>query len=269
MNYFDGVRFLGCGSNERHTTVHARQRFNGYYGIQYNHRGRLDFGVGGNGPLKSVDGSWAFVTYPGETFYYGAPEGESRHHVFICFKGERVERLIQGGLLVVGDENPLKRIVRAERFLATMLELIELVAVGPVGQPRGVLLLEDLLLQFHEQPPDEQAVNLRLRTSIDKIMDEIRSAPHLEWCFQDEAERLGVSYPHFRRMFSRLVGMPPWSFVVETRLQKAAKLLLLSGDQISVVAENCGFSDPFYFSRLFRKRFHLSPLSYRKEFQAS
>jgi AraC-like DNA-binding protein len=35
---------------------------------------------------------------------------------------------------------------------------------------------------------------------------------------------------------------------------------------ISAVSEACGFSDPLYFSRVFKKRFGKSPVAYRKEF---
>jgi len=37
--------------------------------------------------------------------------------------------------------------------------------------------------------------------------------------------------------------------------------------KIASVAEQCGFDDQFYFSRLFKKYYHFSPLRYRREFR--
>lgn len=265
MNYFDGITFLGSANIERSTTIHRNQVFNGYYGIQYNHRGNLDFAVGEE-PIVSVEGAWAFVTYPDESFYYGPPPGKERQHTYVCFKGPRVETFIKKGLIVIRSKRPLVKITHSERFLATMLNLIELLNETPIKNPRAVLLLEDLLLQLQEQPVETSAVGGHLKRGVLHLVDEIKERPYLEWDFKKEAVAIGVSYPHFRRIFKQLFDMSPWRFIINTRLQYAADMLLRSDDQIGVIAENCGFNDGFYFSRLFKKYYHLSPMNYRKEF---
>ena len=267
MRYFDGISFLGSGNIEHHTTIHRKQVFKGYYGIQYNHRGHLDFAIGG-ADVVSVEGSWAFITYPEESFYYGPPPGKDRQHSYICFKGPRVERFIKKGLIAIGGKRSLVKIAHSERFLATMLHLIELLNKQPTRDSRTVLLLEDLLLQLHEQPVETFAVDSYLQTGISQLVDEIRLQPCLDWDFKKEAVAVGISYPHFRRIFKQLFDMSPWRFIINLRLQHAAECLLRGDDQIGVIAEKCGFNDAFYFSRLFKKYYHLSPLSYRKEFQS-
>ena len=266
MRYFDGISFLGSGNIEHHTTIHRKRVFKGYYGIQYNHRGFLDFAIGGD-DIVSVEGSWAFITYPEESFYYGAPPGKDRQHSYVCFKGPRVERFIKKGLITIGAKRSLVKIAHSERFLATVLQLIELLNEQPTCDSRTVLLLEDLLLQFHEQPVDALLVSGHLKKGILHLVDEIRKNPQLDWNLQQEAASIGVSYPHFRRIFKQLFEMSPWRFIINLRIQQAAECLLRSDDQIGVIAENCGFNDGFYFSRLFKKYYHLSPMNYRKEFQ--
>ncbi|MEI6423454.1 MAG: helix-turn-helix transcriptional regulator [Lentisphaerota bacterium] len=78
---------------------------------------------------------------------------------------------------------------------------------------------------------------------------------------------LGISYPHFRRIFRQYTGTSPVNYLIKCRLHNAAWLLLHSGDQISEIAEKCGIPDEFYFSRLFKKYYNLPPKTYRKEFQ--
>jgi AraC-like DNA-binding protein len=266
MNYFEGIDFLGASNIEHHITVHQNQTFNGYYGIQYNHRGDLDFAVG-DAPIVSVQGSWAFITYPDEYFYYGPPAEKDRHHTYVCFKGLRVYDYIKSGLITIGGNSPLIKVTHSERFLATMLNLIELLNQAPIRHSRAVLLLEDLLLQLYEQPVESPAISGHLRSAISKLVDDMRTHSHLDWDFKKEAASIGVSYPHFRRIFKQILEVSPGRFIINTRLQCAAESLLRSDDQINVIAERCGFNDGFYFSRLFKKYYHLSPLSYRKEFK--
>ncbi|NOY75932.1 MAG: AraC family transcriptional regulator [Kiritimatiellaeota bacterium] len=266
MDYFDGISFLGSGNIEHHMTVHREQTFNGYYGIQYNHRGHLDFAIGG-APIVSVEGAWAFITYPGESFYYGPPPEKERQHTYVCFKGPRVDRFIQSGLITIDGDRPLVKVTHSERFLATMLNLTELLNQTPIPHSRAVLLLEDLLLRLNEQPVKTPAVGGYLKSAISRLVDEMRAHPQLDWDFKKEAVSIGISYPHFRRIFKQLLEVSPGRFIINTRLQRAADSLLRGDDQISAIAEKCGFNDGFYFSRLFKKSYHLSPLSYRKEFQ--
>jgi len=48
------------------------------------------------------------------------------------------------------------------------------------------------------------------------------------------------------------------------RLKKAKGLLCGSSLSIDSIAEQTGFASYTYFSRLFKKKYHLSPLAYRK-----
>ena len=50
----------------------------------------------------------------------------------------------------------------------------------------------------------------------------------------------------------------------QRRLQMASQYLSSTRKTISEIAAMCGFSDQFYFSRVFRRHFGQSPLRYRK-----
>ena len=49
---------------------------------------------------------------------------------------------------------------------------------------------------------------------------------------------------------------------------KAAELLKSTSNPIKEIASLSGWDNVFYFSRLFRRKYYLSPLQYRKEFHA-
>ena len=64
----------------------------------------------------------------------------------------------------------------------------------------------------------------------------------------------GLSRAHFSRCFAESEGIPPAEFVLQQRLQRAAKLLT-KADFLPVkeVAILCGFEDANYFSKVFRR----------------
>ena len=267
MKYFEGISFIGCGEDAQYGSVQENRFFDGYYGIQYNHSGPMDFSLGEN-PRRQIEGPCAFISHPNLKFYYGAPYGKTRHHVFACFKGPRTDRFIKDGLLMLERKQPLIRIVNSERFLHTFHELIENIGHNPPqNYDRAVLLLEDLLLQMHEQPEDKPEINSYLVPGLKQLENALKQNPYLEWDFKREAKSIGISYPHFRRVFRQYTGISPVNYLIKCRLRSAAQLLLHSSDQISAIAEKCGIPDEFYFSRLFKKYYNLPPNTYRKEFK--
>jgi AraC-like DNA-binding protein len=74
----------------------------------------------------------------------------------------------------------------------------------------------------------------------------------------------GVSTDHFIRLFRRYVGQTPTQYTLDRRVGRAAERLVFSTDSIEKIAEETGFSDRFYFSRVFARRMGQSPAAYRR-----
>ncbi len=69
---------------------------------------------------------------------------------------------------------------------------------------------------------------------------------------------------YFGRIFKRETGLRPMHWLNQRRLQMAGQHLSSTRKSVSEIAEECGFADQFYFSRVFRKHFGQSPLKFRK-----
>ena len=80
----------------------------------------------------------------------------------------------------------------------------------------------------------------------------------------DCAARLHISYEYFRHKFKDITGMSPQQYLMESRLSAAADLLHSSTLNCTEIAYRCGFSTSAQFSALFRKRYGLSPLQFKK-----
>ena len=75
------------------------------------------------------------------------------------------------------------------------------------------------------------------------------------------ATYVGLSPWHFLREFKKYTGLPPHSWLVQVRLQKARQLLK-QGQSIAMTAQNSGFSDQSHFNRHFKKAVGVTPSQY-------
>ena len=78
--------------------------------------------------------------------------------------------------------------------------------------------------------------------------------------------KMGYNPDHVRRRFTEEVGVSPHRYLSNLRLSLARKRLMNEQYMnIEAIARECGFDDAFYFSRLFKKTFGLSPREFRAQ----
>jgi len=74
---------------------------------------------------------------------------------------------------------------------------------------------------------------------------------------------LGVSAAYFSTVFKKETGKTFVSYLTDFRMEKAASLLNSDDAKTYVVAKQVGYSDPNYFSYVFKRKFGLTPSKYR------
>ncbi|NRA38615.1 MAG: helix-turn-helix transcriptional regulator [Planctomycetes bacterium] len=82
---------------------------------------------------------------------------------------------------------------------------------------------------------------------------------------QNLADEAGMSASHFSSSFKKQFKSTSMDFVINRRLEEATYLL---GDhmlRIKEIARRVGYEDEFHFSRLFKKKYGVSPKFYRKK----
>ena len=72
-----------------------------------------------------------------------------------------------------------------------------------------------------------------------------------------------MSQSNFQRLFRLETGFSPKHYELELRLEKARCRLGSPEKSINEIAEECGFSDRYAFSKAFRKYAGISPARYR------
>ncbi|MFC5529196.1 helix-turn-helix domain-containing protein [Cohnella yongneupensis] len=77
------------------------------------------------------------------------------------------------------------------------------------------------------------------------------------------AAHTGLSKQHLIYLFNQETGFPPIEYFLRMKMQKAGQLLSLTGLTVKEIAASVGIPDPYYFSRLFKKRMGAPPTEYR------
>jgi AraC-like DNA-binding protein len=73
-----------------------------------------------------------------------------------------------------------------------------------------------------------------------------------------------VSDHHLSRYFQHAAGVPPMTYVTRYRVQRAKQLLETDALNIADIATAVGFTNEFYFSRVFRRETGVTPSRYRR-----
>ncbi len=79
------------------------------------------------------------------------------------------------------------------------------------------------------------------------------------------ASELSVSRSVFYTKIKNLLGLSPMDFIQQFRIRYACKLLEGTSLSLSEIAFRCGFNDPGYFGKRFRKQIGTTPSEYRNQ----
>ncbi len=89
------------------------------------------------------------------------------------------------------------------------------------------------------------------------------------YSLEDSLKRLPLNYDYVRKLFKKETGATPHEYLLHERMKLAQGLILggmsnrYSEYTVSQIAEACGYSDPLYFSRVFKKYFGVAPSEYK------
>ena len=113
--------------------------------------------------------------------------------------------------------------------------------------------------QMRQISPREERDLERIKAAMTYLQQNFATKILLE----DIAESLAVSKSELCRCFRRVLKESPMDYLIQYRLEEAAKLLLLSSKSVTQIAVDTGFDGPSHLGRFFLKSFGCTPSQYR------
>ena len=100
------------------------------------------------------------------------------------------------------------------------------------------------------------------------VLQEIEERYACNRTLADLGQELGVSQGHLSQLIRRCTGKTYSELVQERRMERAKELLGYSEKAVMDIAIEVGYSDQFYFSKLFKRLWGMSPNAWRKHFRS-
>ena len=103
------------------------------------------------------------------------------------------------------------------------------------------------------------------RRDVSEWIEYIHRNIHRKLTLQELAAHFDISASYASRLFKQETGKTIIYYINETKMKEALPLLDRSELSIHEIAARVGVEDPFYFNRLFRRFYGMSPRDYRKK----
>lgn len=151
-----------------------------------------------------------------------------------------------------------------DELIATMIKEYNQALIGrKTALSTMFLYFVTLLCRLYEKdivPAKEEEV-LRLAAASSYIQQHFTEQISISYL----AKLSNYSERHFSRLFYEIYGNTPLDYILSLRLELACELLKTTkkSHTISSIAFTCGFPNSNYFSRIFKKRFGMTPTDYR------
>ncbi len=97
---------------------------------------------------------------------------------------------------------------------------------------------------------------------VQKLLEMLENDCGSSMSLSSAAEKLGLSSVYLGKIFKRVTGVNYVQYLTDLRMEKAKVMLLQDGVRIQDVAEALGYSQPHYFSKIFKQTTGMSPSEY-------
>lgn len=132
------------------------------------------------------------------------------------------------------------------------------------------LLVESMLLALGRQRRDfldkrsEGTVERVWKDIMLRLKGEMRRTCREAWSVKKMAGKAGLSLSRFTAVYTQLFKVSPGHDLLFIRLTEAKMLLSSTNMKVAEVAETCGFSNVYYFSRAFKKHIGMPPSEFAR-----
>lgn len=175
--------------------------------------------------------------------------------IWVHFTGHNIEEILQDAQLECGI-HPVALSPIVQKLLLQLIA--EHNQTGCVSSEKGLFLY--ILYLLGKQRNNVGSLNDEIQDAITFITTHFSSKLQID----ELAASCKLSSSHFMHLFKEQTGTSPLAYQQALRIEQAKASLVSTTLSISEIAEQTGYHDPLYFSRVFKKATGFSPKDYRR-----
>ena len=229
---------------------------------------------------------WNFshVSIPTWRFYWNPEPG-----AWLRSRGTEVKLLPRTAVVIppntpfsTGSENPFSHLFahftlhENGRPRENRIQLFEASRIMPPGiaerltsfsQPQLETALLSIIYAAFSLLPEDFIVHGRAAPEFsvfDRAVKILDGDPGCAASCAELAARCGTTVSTLHRQFIKAAGLPVKTWLLNRKMENAAKMLLCENLSIKETADRLGYADRYHFSKVFKKYFGASPALFRK-----
>ena len=220
-----------------------------------------------NGNTYYVGPGQMFLIYPDEPVVYCADANNPWTYVWIGFKGIRVDTILKNCGF---SKNHLTLPAPApDEYMDCFDDLFEHKTLSFSDDLyRGSILLKLFAIlanhhAAHTQKDNQSQTCYSDNTYVNLAIDYINKMYMQGIGVSDIANSIGITRSHLNHVFQQELNISIQNFLIDFRMHKSANLLVSTAMSIKEISNQVGYNDQLVFSKAFKKKFGVSPKSYR------
>ncbi len=207
---------------------------------------------------------------PGTIFSYGPGISQQITSIpdkpmtkyFIDFTGSAVKQILKKHISPLGTAIDVNR----PDIITKIFE--DLLNHGLSDSPHKSMicsaLLEYLLYRLAEITMDDKNGPSQAFANYQRCREHIREHFVTLNSLKGIADICAIDHAYLCRLFKRFDTQSPYQYLLSLKMAYAADRFQKSDAQVKEVAQELGFNDPFHFTRVFKRLFGISPLTFKK-----
>ena len=217
----------------------------------------------GEGTLRTAttetnlsEGSFVILV-PGEWHWYRPKKETGWIEYWLGFDGDYPKMLRDRGFLGPGLQ--VLEIGSHESIVSYFRQVIDGVEQERPGFQQNVSSLIPLLLAEANSLASRPSIEAHGKELFNRITFIFEANLYGNLDMESLALDLGLNYTSFREDFKAYTGLSPYQYFLQMKINRAKELLQDGGLSVKEISYKLSFQNPYYFSRLFKKKTGIAP----------
>ena len=197
------------------------------------------------------------ILVPGERYWYVPDSDTGWTEYWLGFNGECAQRWLEKRF--IDRTRNIYHIGYNRSIISLFDEALRLVEQEPPGmQQLTASLVPQILARLHSQrkvPGEQKEAGTLLERACILFNENLYSRYDID----SITGALNVNYRILRDCFRENTGLTPYNYFLQMKISKAKELLIKDGMSVKTVSFKLAFDNPYYFSRLFKKKTGVPP----------